>query len=1246
MKKWLIIFFLSWITLCVLPVPLVSQVIIPNTPSSASLMKEVQRPTVASSGLPNIFIPLLNEGTRGSQFPVNLRYNSGGFKINEESGWVGLGWYLDCEFQITRRVNGLDDFLTNGYPKAATTSPLAAVGSTIPNSSSFYRTQYQLASGTLDGEPDEFTFRLRNGKSGKFYFQPHSTLFLPIATSDPKMKITFNVADYSFKIIDSDGTIYTFAAKSSAEFKATDGFEMSSDNPGQQRMVITWKCTRIQDYNNRNEVVFSYVAKEKTEKIRGRSHIQLYTDHQSFLWSASHPLIYAANIRWQNYSSYEAFASFNPFYRLADPKYFIKVDGLNDRFMMLDYGIQTPTLYSLHPKQAAITSYKKTYAQLSSITLNGGTTISFDLNGTSDEVKSLTVKKGAVPIRSINFFYSKPTHTSGLYQFSTSYLDSLVIVGGANTAREKYAFRYHSKPVLGAFREGADAWGYFNGSSSLNTVSTIPSIELHEPFNFVLGDRPSNMEYPDESLSLSGVLTDILYPTGGFTNYVYENHRYKYQYWNRGDNADIPNGRYNRDEIGTAILFAGGLRIKEIKHYNGSDPYPEMSSVFSYGYDGTGQLVNQEDVGLAGFVSVFPYPPNSYQGWIFTPFRSSRNINYLVDIPNSGQSNGNRFQIGTREKLTTFRSRHFALGANSYGSSVFYDKITEHLIGRDSVIGKIEDYYYKPSEISPSYASDNLTYSMYISGTDLPRLKNYWYMDVKKKTMKYGYLNGSYTLKKEARFTYSTNNLLVVLPVFYSYFNEVYEIVGNNAPPRIEIEDKFEYEYNKYFPNLFSHINYTGSDMELYDPSLNYSNGSAFIFGRYDLPLGFSYLEKAEEINYENNGSDSLKRSTSYSYRSGLDNRMSTTKEVVSMGGEKITRYTYPDDSIGVAAYNIMSQGNNIAGVITENVSLGASSRKEDQIFRVFPTGNKVFLSANKLYHNGVLSKTTTILKYDSYGNPLELVGQDGRHTVYIWGNQGERLLFSLENLTYETFILRLDQQGGATTILNGLNVLGVSPVTIESARLKLHTLSTGTSSMVTSYRYNPQGLLSGIENSRGESTSYFYDDLQRLLSVLDQDGNVVRSHNYNSRSNNVNWFKEFNDSGRLSRDIKISDVALNGFARMVLHVNFDPSKQETVRLRLQHQQSGQIYGEDLTYESSRLNQYNFYFYSIEMLLPLGDYSIWLEDEVSRLIFVSNEMVPGEDFWSRLVDVTPVQFSLKSNGDVGYYFISLSSVPK
>ncbi len=66
------------------------------------------QPPDYSNGKPQVSIPIYTINEKDINFSLSLFYNSAGFKLNEESSEIGLGWGMSGG-SITRIVKDLPD---------------------------------------------------------------------------------------------------------------------------------------------------------------------------------------------------------------------------------------------------------------------------------------------------------------------------------------------------------------------------------------------------------------------------------------------------------------------------------------------------------------------------------------------------------------------------------------------------------------------------------------------------------------------------------------------------------------------------------------------------------------------------------------------------------------------------------------------------------------------------------------------------------------------------------------------------------------------------------------------------------------------------------------------------------------------------------------------------------------------------------------------------------------------------------
>jgi YD repeat-containing protein len=198
----------------------------------------------------NVDIPIYTIKTNGYEYPISLHYESNGFKVNQMSSWVGLGWELSVPGVIKRTVQGTPDdegftgflglggnelfelFLEGGtendiYDNHFATPSYWDPYEIIPDGSNYgtrvwaheagedndeaYCDLRRIAGNYFDGMPDIFTFSTGR-QSGKFVFDRDSKIHqIPkshnqIFFSNP----TGNWESSNFTIIDENGIKYIY----------------------------------------------------------------------------------------------------------------------------------------------------------------------------------------------------------------------------------------------------------------------------------------------------------------------------------------------------------------------------------------------------------------------------------------------------------------------------------------------------------------------------------------------------------------------------------------------------------------------------------------------------------------------------------------------------------------------------------------------------------------------------------------------------------------------------------------------------------------------------------------------------------------------------------------------------------------------------------------------------------------------------------------------------------------------------
>ena len=244
--------------------------IIPPSPTAAGLGKYGDIPVNLYTGIPNINIPLWEVKSRKLNLPVSLSYHASGIKVEENSGWVGLGWSLNAGGVITRTVRGKPDDKTDGYY----TNPWFAFTELENEFDSYeqweppyfygdpehYYDEYlrEIAQGNIDGEPDVFFFNF-NGYTGKFVFDINGN---PVVIPHQNIQVTVSEEEYngqikSWLVITEDGTKYYFGGNGNNEKTSN---ESTSYGPATDKTSFysCWYMYKISTPDYNNEINLNY----------------------------------------------------------------------------------------------------------------------------------------------------------------------------------------------------------------------------------------------------------------------------------------------------------------------------------------------------------------------------------------------------------------------------------------------------------------------------------------------------------------------------------------------------------------------------------------------------------------------------------------------------------------------------------------------------------------------------------------------------------------------------------------------------------------------------------------------------------------------------------------------------------------------------------------------------------------------------------------------------------------------------
>ncbi|WP_422360233.1 SpvB/TcaC N-terminal domain-containing protein [Reichenbachiella sp.] len=461
---------------------------IPLSPNAAALAEYGNVDVGLFTGTIQSSIPLHVFQAGNLSVPISLEYRSDGIRVDELASNVGLGWSLNAGGVITRQSRGLPD---DGN---RVVKPDAAVDS--EEMLTFVRA---IVSGDADVEPDLFSYNF-NGHSGQFYLD-HSNAVVMVKPAALRIEVLPDFfldavnANPVFKITDQNGVQYLFGANEASEHSLYKSGAMSPP------------------YSIENAWYLSEMVHPEGDKI--------YFDYEP---------------------GYYRYFSLNSetFKKLIHEVIVASPSGC---------GMGDPNEPKI-PKQTLVHTKTSNLKKIRSTSAYG--VVVFDYSkwmgsGSADFVELDDIKildSEDALIKRFNLGYQvyesnsmnnhRVVHTSDI-DFNRLFLTSLTEWSDNGSHKPSYQFDYIDPDQLPARTTYAkDWWGFYNGASNEFLVpneveSVFSSKDFDEGtsmlataagvFNKIGGDRNFS-----ESNARKGLLSKIIYPTGGYKEIQYEAH--------------------------------------------------------------------------------------------------------------------------------------------------------------------------------------------------------------------------------------------------------------------------------------------------------------------------------------------------------------------------------------------------------------------------------------------------------------------------------------------------------------------------------------------------------------------------------------------------------------------------------------------------------------------------------------------------------------------------------------------------
>lgn len=478
---------------------------IPTSPEAALLGRFGEVPIGYYTGTADISIPLYTIKEDGIEIPITLSYHSSGIRVEDQATNVGLGWLLEPGGAIIQIVNGAQDgsgndsfiggnpeeyaMLKNHVSLPENHGARAEIGSSSwpcywsqsqPNQDWF--TPMQILQTLSPLQPDIYQYNFPGGYSGKFYIDPEKNR---IVLLDKKQQITFQHTGppNAWMATTLDGNKYYF-----------DTQETSTDGAG--HTGTTFKLSQIVLHNGKT-INFSYV-------------------NTTYFWDGSYSETYHTPYeRAQLESSNEM--------------------QIQSSDVNINYSIQTVS--QIRTKDVIINFNQGTRQDMQAPSITSVDIIDPQSN---KKLKTFSFNYGYFDYSQVGSSHVTTNETTLDLYGKRLKLTSIQETGydpvsGQAKQNPPYQFTYNESvlmPLKSSFAK--DFWGYYNG---INNTNLMPDMIYPYDSGMIGQNYPINMYYlgyiphganraTDTSKLSANMLTKIVYPTGGSTQFAYESNSF------------------------------------------------------------------------------------------------------------------------------------------------------------------------------------------------------------------------------------------------------------------------------------------------------------------------------------------------------------------------------------------------------------------------------------------------------------------------------------------------------------------------------------------------------------------------------------------------------------------------------------------------------------------------------------------------------------------------------------------------
>jgi len=1041
--------------------------IIPPSPTAAGFQKYVEYSKLNhSTGSVSATIPIYTINLQGYSLPLDINYVSNGLRVTDRSGWVGYGWSFSGSCMVTRTVIGFPDEGNTNFVSYYTT----------------IKEILKLENANLLHYASSNIIRNDECRRVKFFFS--------------------NLNRY-----DSEPDIYTYCTPTcSGQFYIDPDFKVIQTSYSQVNIVPNFDSDNsILSFNITDEFGNVYhMSKAESTRVYSPSSNVDYEYKSSW---------YVSRIKTNRGDDIE--------YKYIDNSTLLRVNYNSmrtdncDVFISNDVNDDDKFPFGRFSMTDSYTEISCSPLRLKEIIFPEGR-VSFQ-----DEKNSASVNSD-YRLKDINIF-GNDNDISFLKKITFSYTD----IGKESFLKEIITFDSKSKPQLiynlryydgfpvGDIIKSQDKWGFYNAAPN---SSLIPDIQKNGNIIY----KGANREVA-ENKAIAGMLKSITFPSGGCTEYIYEQNRY------RGNDDLLISNMFTVLIPGQIVEENGLISVipdlapnQLIKSF---DLDKECVVTFTISTSKKeDQLVNNDDYYLdilssEDFSVIYKLDkfenrkvtirlkPGKYSVLMNTdiePSKMSLAVEYNKRVEKDIFAGGIRLkQIKHRtqeNKITVNKIYSYCLKSDESISSGY-------LLSRSSFYSRFIKrwfYFYTVYGNHPvlatfkRYSSTSFNYQ---SSTPVA------YSSIKESNIDTGCETDGYVWYKYNQVFDKINSLAEYLPANAKYESRQ---VLRSSPILVEKYDKnntlvqrvinrydyfkvgeYAYEQNNFLNEKINNIIYglryqtnvyndfdNSSDIEPYEYLFHFYSESSEIFS----------LQSREQIDYINRGKDSVVTKTSYKYLDPNNINSKQEKKISGLDCSIINKYYCTKNSFGFNQ-SLVNSLTGFYGYIHRVESIINGSKEGSSFFK-YNHNNGFLLTEKRDSINNSLIKKTNIL-YNNRNRIITTEVSNGETLSYLYAYNNTIPVAKIENSTYQEVENILGKD-----VIN-LIALSSDIEFINSKMRELRADSRMKNAQITSYTHKPLVGVTSITDPNGVTTYYEYDDFGRLNYVVDANRNIINSNSY-----------------------------------------------------------------------------------------------------------------------------------------------------